>query len=208
MLDKNRWKNLLENLTGIRPQDVAFNRIAAAYSEPHRHYHDYTHIEHCLREFDVVKGLCGSPDEVEFAIWLHDAVYDPHAADNEEKSAMLAKEILSELGCPEPKSNNIRDLILITRHVQEPATPDEQLIVDIDLSILGQPPDIYNIYENNIQAEYSWVPAEAFRVGRSNILRGFLDKTAIYYTERFERLYGNQARVNMAEALMALAHSA
>jgi predicted metal-dependent HD superfamily phosphohydrolase len=208
MLDKNRWNNLLERLTGIRPHDGVFNRIAVAYCEPHRHYHDNTHVEHCLREFDEVKGLCGSPDEVEFAIWLHDAVYDPHAADNEERSAMLAREILSELGCPEAKSNNILDLILITRHVQEPATHDQQLIVDIDLSILGQPPGIYNIYENNIRAEYSWVPAEAFRVGRSNILRGFLEKSSIYYTERFESLYGNQARVNLVEALMALAHSA
>ena len=120
---------------------------------------------------------------------------------------MLAREILSELGCPEPKSNSIRDLILITRHDKKPATTDEQLIVDIDLSILGQPPDIYDKYEKNIRAEYSWVPAEAFRVGRSNILRGFLEKSSIYYTERFERFYGNQARVNMAEALMALAHS-
>jgi predicted metal-dependent HD superfamily phosphohydrolase len=208
MLDKKRWTTLLENLTEICPQEVAFNRIAAAYSEPHRHYHDYNHIEHCLMEFDEVKGLCGSPDEVEFAIWLHDAVYDPKSADNEERSAMLAKEILTDLSCPEPKSNIIRDLILITRHVQEPATPDEQLIVDIDLAILGQPPDIYAIYENNIRAEYSWVPKAAYIEGRSNILRGFLNKHSIYYTERFERLYDNQARVNMAEALIALAHSA
>jgi predicted metal-dependent HD superfamily phosphohydrolase len=208
MLDKNRWNTLLERLTGNRPQDAAFNRIAAAYCEPHRHYHDYSHIEHCLTEFDEVKGLCGSPVDVEFAIWLHDAVYDPHAADNEERSEKLAMEILSELGYPEIKSNNIRDLILITRHDKAPATPDEQLIVDIDLSILGQPPDIYAIYENNILAEYSWVPKAAYIEGRSNILRSFLNRPSIYYTERFETLYGNQARANMAEALIALAHSA
>jgi predicted metal-dependent HD superfamily phosphohydrolase len=208
MLDKNRWNNLLERLTGIRPHDGVFNRIAAAYCEPHRHYHDYTHIEHCLSEFDEVKDLCGSPDEVEFAIWLHDAVYDPHEADNEERSEKLAMEILSKLGYPEIKSNNVRDLILITRHDKDPATPDEQLIVDIDLSILGQPPDIYSIYENNIRAEYSWVSKAAYIEGRSNILRSFLNRPSIYYTERFESLYGNQARVNMAQAVIALAHSA
>jgi predicted metal-dependent HD superfamily phosphohydrolase len=208
MLDKNRWNNLLERLTGIRPHDGVFNRIAAAYCEPHRHYHDNTHIEHCLTEFDVVKGLCESPDEFEFAIWLHDSVYDPHAADNEERSEKLAMEILSELGYPEIKSNKVRDLILITRHDKDPVTPDEQLIVDIDLSILGQPPDIYDIYENSIRAEYSWVPKAAYIEGRSNILRSFLNRPSIYYTEIFERLYGNQARVNMAEAVIALAHSA
>lgn len=208
MLDRNRWNNLLERLTADRPQDASFNRVASAYSEPHRNYHTHTHIEHCLREFDEVRDSFGSPDEVEFAIWLHDAVYDPHASNNEERSALLAQEILSELGCPELKLNTIRDLIQITRHDKEPETLDEQLIVDIDLSILGQPPDIYDEYEKNIRSEYSWVPRSAYIEGRSSILRSFLNRPSIYYAERFVRLYDNQARVNMAGALLSLVHSA
>ena len=204
MLDQNRWNLLVRNLTGNSPRDDAYSRIAEAYSEPHRHYHNYSHIEHCLREFDGAVSLCGSPDEVEFAIWLHDAVYDPHAPDNEERSALLAGEILSGLGCPETKSETIRRLILITGHLQEPATPDERLIVDIDLAILGQPLERYEVYEKGIREEYSWVPLEAYRVGRSNVLRFFLARPSIYYTERFERLYGDQARENLAEALVAL----
>jgi len=204
MLDRQRWNRLVGRMTGNSPMDEAFNRITALYSEPHRHYHNHTHIEHCLKEFDEAVSLCGSADDVEFAIWLHDAVYDPHASDNEERSALLAEEILTDLGCPGSKSETIKKLILITGHIQEPATSDERLIVDIDLAILGQPPEKYEIYEKNIRKEYSWVPLEAYRVGRSSILYTFLAKPSIYYTERFERLYGDQARENLADALVSL----
>jgi predicted metal-dependent HD superfamily phosphohydrolase len=207
MLNEKRWNNLINHLTGNPPPSDSFRQLVEAYSEPHRCYHNITHIEHCLEEFDAVMSLCKLPDEVEFAIWLHDVVYDPHASDNEEMSALSAREILSESSCPETKTDNIRELILATRHIHPPATMDAQLIVDIDLSILGQIPIIFNKYEENIRAEYSWVSEEAYRFGRSRILRGFLDKPSIYSTDRFEKMFGNQARENITRVLTALALS-
>jgi predicted metal-dependent HD superfamily phosphohydrolase len=155
-------------------------------------------------EFDRIREFFEAPDEAEFAIWLHDVVYDPHASDNEEMSATIAGKILSELGCPETKAKKIRELILITKHIQPPATTDEQLILDIDLSILGQPANIFDEYERHIRAEYSWVPEEAYRIGRSKVLQSFLGRTSIYNTERFVKLYENQARANILKALAAL----
>jgi predicted metal-dependent HD superfamily phosphohydrolase len=152
MLDEKRWINLIDRLTGNLPPDGSFKQLVDAYSEPHRCYHNISHIEHCLEEFDAAISLCESPDEVEFAIWLHDVVYDPHASDNGEMSALSAREILSESNCPETKTNNIQELILATRHIHPPATMDGQLIVDIDLSILGQIPVIFNKYEESIRA--------------------------------------------------------
>jgi predicted metal-dependent HD superfamily phosphohydrolase len=206
MPDENRWNKLVERLSGNLPPAGSFSRIIAAYSESHRFYHTVSHIEYCLSEFDEVKKLCESPDEVEFAIWLHDVVYNPHSSDNEEMSARLAREILSDSGCPELKAKKVRELILITRHDKTPSSTDDQLIVDIDLSILGQPPGIFDTYEKSIRAEYSWVPEDAYRIGRSKILQGFLDKPSIYNTDRFEKLYGNQARENIMKSLEALAY--
>lgn len=204
MLDTIRWNNLLLRLTGSPPPHDSFGRLAAAYSEPHRHYHTASHIEHCLAEFDAVAGLCESPDEVEFGIWLHDVVYDPRASDNEEQSARIAGEILGHMDCPPKLITGIRELILATRHIHPPLTPDAGLLVDIDLSILGQPPDVFGIYERAIWSEYSWVSEESYKAGRSGALRSFLGKSAIYCTDGFEKKYGRQARENIMNALAVL----
>jgi len=98
-----------------------FSRLVAAYSEPHRHYHGATHVEHCLREFESSNHLAQQPDEVEFAIWLHDAVYDPRANDNEEQSAQWAIEILCAFGCTSATISRVKGLILATKQ-HEPLT--------------------------------------------------------------------------------------
>ena len=61
----------------------SYERITAMYAEPHRHYHNRQHIADCLTEFDHVREVAVEPDAVEFAIWFHDALYDPCAGDNE-----------------------------------------------------------------------------------------------------------------------------
>jgi len=205
MLDNIRWNNLLLRLTGSVPLPDVFDRLVTAYSEPLRHYHTASHIEHCLAEFDAVANLCESPDEVEFGIWLHDVVYNPRASDNEEQSARIAGEILAKMDCSPNLITTIRELILATRHIHPPPTPDARLLVDIDLSILGQPPDVFERYERAIRSEYSWVSEESYRIGRSRVLRSFLDKSAIYCTDGFEKKYGQQARENIMKALAVLA---
>jgi len=204
MLDKIRWNNLLQRLTGNAAPPEVFERLVAAYGEFRRHYHTATHIEHCLAEFDSAKQLCEAPDEVEFGIWLHDVVYEPLAADNEERSAQIAEDILSRNDCPPHRMTAIRELILATRHDQPTLTNDSRLLADIDLSILGQKPKIYDGYEMAIRAEYCQVPEEAYRSGRAKVLRGFLDRPAIYCTDEFERKYGRQARENILRALAML----
>lgn len=204
ILEITRWNRLLERVAGMQPQKGSFNKLISAYSEPHRHYHTLAHIEQCLKEFEAVRYLCEAPDEVELALWLHDLVYDPHASDNEEKSALAAQEFLIELKCPERTARSVTELILITKHTKSPLTQDAKVIVDIDLLILGQPAGLFDFYEKGIRVEYAWVPEDTYRTERAKVLRGFLDKSSIYYTDRFEVLYGSQARENLTRALGAL----
>ena len=204
MLDEHRWNELLKRLCGKDCSGKSFQRIVDAYSEPHRRYHTGDHIEACLSEFDRIRDECESPDQVECALWLHDVVYDPRASDNEEMSALWGMEMLSASECPERLANHVRELILITKHVQPPVSMDARLMVDIDLAILGQPSAIFGIYEKNIRAEYSWVPEESYRTGRSKVLLGFLQRPSIFFTERFEDIYGMQARENLENSLRAL----
>jgi len=88
-LDRDRWNELCR---GARSEAAAqwYDRLLELYSEPHRHYHNAQHITDCLKEFDSVRDAAQEPLAVELAIWFHDAIYNPRAGDNEERSAELA----------------------------------------------------------------------------------------------------------------------
>jgi hypothetical protein len=81
---------------GMPDSAETYDALVAAYSERQRHYHTAEHIDHRLRELDSVPGLANDAAEVELALWFHDAVYNPYASANEERSADLACELLVE----------------------------------------------------------------------------------------------------------------
>jgi predicted metal-dependent HD superfamily phosphohydrolase len=208
LLNEHRWVALLKRLGGGSVKSDSFVGLTEAYSQPHRRYHNLGHITHCLAEFDRAGGLAERPNEVEVAIWLHDLAYDPRATDNEEMSAFLGRKILATAGTEEFVLNRVDELILATKHGQPPVSADAQLLLDIDLSILGQPSDVFDAYDENIRMEYSWVPAAAYGAGRSSVLSAFLNRPRLYFTDHFERLYGLQAKANMTRSLLALRDSA
>ena len=106
---------------------------------------------------------------VELAIWFHDAVYDPRAADNEEKSAELACKSLRQAGANQALSNSVRRLVLATKSHDGTLHPDAPLLVDIDLSVLGRPAEQFWEYEQGIRAEYAWVEQSIFAAKRAEM---------------------------------------
>jgi predicted metal-dependent HD superfamily phosphohydrolase len=184
----------------------AFDRLFFLYSEPHRHYHVLAHVADCLHEFRVRgRRYAANPDYVEMAIWYHDAVYNPKASDNEARSADLMVNTLGEAGASHTLV--IRQCIEATRHREEPSGPDEAVMVDVDLSVLGRPPDEFDRYERAIRAEFAWIPEDLFRRERAKILRRFLARTRtgyLYRTPSFRRKYETQARENLARSLVRL----
>ena len=202
-----RWQSLMKIL-GVAENATVFEALQAAYSENHRHYHTTQHIDDCLRQFDSVAPLAMQPAELELALWFHDAIYDPMGAQNEEKSARWACEFLASNGAQTDRIERVKQLILATRHQSTPNDPDAQLLVDIDLSILGANERDYERFETNVRKEYRWVPGFLFRKKRAEILQSFLDRSHIYQTEPFRSRYENQARVNLARAVAALSQSA
>ena len=204
MLDEVRWENLITNFGHPPKENDLFFRLVAAYSEPHRHYHNAGHIEHCLGEFDSSRHLVEHPDTVELALWLHDVIYDPRSQDNEEQSARWAAEMLSSCGCTDAAISCIKDLILVTKHHDASQDPDARVLLDIDLSILGQPAHAYDQYERAVRAEYGWVPSPDYRIGRRKVLRSFAERPRIFQTVWFYELYEQAARNNLCRALAAL----
>ena len=198
-----------ENLTkalqdiGLRPKRCLFDELASAYGQSHRAYHNADHVTECLAALRKHRHLAERPAEVEVAIWFHDAVYETRRPDNEEASARWARNYLEHEGAEESTIDRIEQLILATKsHVAESA--DAEILLDIDLGVLGQEPQVFEAYDENIRREYDWVPEEAYRAGRRAILQGFLARSHIYCTDDFRRAFEAQARRNLQRKLAEL----
>lgn len=178
--------------------------LSAAYSEPHRRYHTVAHVEKCLNELAGAGDCAVRPEEVRFALLFHDAVYDPRRNDNEARSADWACSVMDELGRPEHEQARIREMILATAHAGEPRTPDESLVLDIDLSILGAGEPEFDDYDGVIRAEYAWVPEHEYRRVRARVLESFLGRPCIYRTRPYRERREQAARANIARALARL----
>lgn len=174
------------------------------YAQPHRRYHNLEHLADCLREFDRAKHLAADPAALELAIWFHDAIYDPRAADNEERSAELAVDWLGKSQASYALTDSVRRLVLATKSHDASLHVDAPLLVDVDLSILGQPPERFWEYERQIREEYSWVAAEVFAAKRAEILQKFLARPRIFNTEMFFQQMEAQARINLQASVQRL----
>ena len=203
-LDRNRWLALWSRLGAEQNGLEAFHRLAAAYAEPTRFYHTAAHIADCLVQFDWSRDLASRPDEVEAALWYHDAVYVPGAADNEDRSARMALSALTAGAASPGVPERIAAMVVATKHLDLPSDADTQLLCDIDLSILGREVAEFDQFEWRIRQEYAWVPEPMYRSARSGVLNGFLRRRSIYHTDRFAQRYERKARHNLERVLAAL----
>jgi predicted metal-dependent HD superfamily phosphohydrolase len=202
-LDRQRWAGLWSRLGAQGSGFSVFAHLQAAYAEPARAYHTAEHIRDCLSQLDLSREVARRPDEVEAALWFHDAVYVPLASDNEDRSARLAQTALLACAVSLEVSRRVAELVLATRHLTIPREPDAQLLCDIDLSILGREPDEFDEFERRIRREYISVPEPMYRSSRSEVLAGFLRRRSIYQTELFRNRYEASARANLERTLRA-----
>lgn len=203
-LDQGRWLKLWDRLGAEGSGHSIFAHLTAAYGEPGRAYHTAGHIRDCLAQLDTARELARRPDEVEAALWFHDAVYLPGGSDNEDRSAALAEASLLACDVPPEVAQRIAQLVLATRHLTLSDDPDTQLLCDIDLSILGREPAVFDQFERRIRREYDWVPEPIYRTSRTEILAGFLRRRFIYQTRVFRDRYETQARANLERVIEKL----
>ena len=204
MPDLVQWQELWTRLGGAPPDAAMFERVIACYSEPHRKYHTVRHLDECLAKLQELRTEANHPEEVELALWFHDAVYDTKRQDNEAKSAEWARATATAANLPGAVGERIYNLILATRHDAEPSEFDEKVLVDVDLSILGEAPERFDEYESQIREEYSWVPTIEFRSKRREILKRLLARASIFSTRKFAEAYEARARANLERSIKRL----
>lgn len=187
--------------------------LLSAWSEPQRHYHDQRHLRECLALWTRWREHSPRAGEVAIALWFHDAIYDPQGSNNELNSAAWAARSLVRAGADSDTAQRVHDLVMATQHgfTQETApaalgsSPDAQLLVDIDLSILGSPAERFERYDQDVRKEYAWVPGFRYQEARAQVLQRFLDRPRLYHGEHAVELLEAQARMNLAAALSRLA---
>lgn len=201
-----RWAALCAALR-VEPAGGAAlgDEVLQAWQRWPRRYHDCRHLQACVEAAAVTPAR--SPETVAWALWFHDAVYWPWRKDNEMRSARWACEAALALGLPDAFARRAHDLVMATAHGQTKVLEhddDAQLVVDIDLGILGQPHPVYARYAADVRREYFWVLPRTWRRGRSAVLRHFLAQPAIYRTAAFRERFEATARANLEHELTSL----
>ncbi|MCP4810599.1 MAG: TetR family transcriptional regulator [Proteobacteria bacterium] len=173
--------------------DDVLSDLLTRHREPHRRYHDVEHL-HELAEW-FVRLEWDQPKQIAQAMLLHDAVYEPLAKDNEERSAQLAL----AAGC----SPRVAELIRWTaRHGEAlEVDADSGHFLDADMAILAARPARFDRYMDEVHAEFTaFVPAALYTAGRRRFLQGLLERP-VFLTRTFSESLEGRARSNLERSL-------
>ncbi|KUM72347.1 HD domain-containing protein [Streptomyces curacoi] len=206
---RSRWLRTLlaaraDGSCALSPQRYG-EELLRRWSEPQRRYHTVEHLAAVLGHIDVLEEYADDVVAVRLAAWFHDAVYLPERSTNEERSARLAERALPEAGVPAERTAEVARLVrLTTSHDPAPDDRDGQVLCDADLAILAAPPSAYAAYTAAVREEYHFVPNDAFREGRSAILRQLLSLPSLFRTPYGQEKWEATARYNLSAELEML----
>lgn len=176
--------------------------LVSAYCSQDRYYHTLGHIQGVLETVEGMRSLARNFPAIQLAAWFHDAIYDPKAKDNEERSAEYAAAALHTLQVPQVTIDAVTAMILYTKFHQVPGDDiDSHILLDADLGILGSDEPEYQFYAGAIRREYAWMPEEEYQRGRVQVLLNFLKRDRIYFTKNqvFDELEARARRNIRAE---------
>jgi predicted metal-dependent HD superfamily phosphohydrolase len=180
-------------------------RLAAAYADPVRAYHDLRHLAEVLARLEELAARGASYDRVPvmLAAWFHDSVYDGER-DAEERSAAWAEEALTGLVGPTVVSEVARLVRLTETHLPADQDANGCALSDADLAVLAAPRGRYEEYAAAVRREFDHLPDAVFRAGRAQVLRSLAAKEHLFHTSWARERWERPARANLARELAEL----
>ncbi|WP_412987218.1 hypothetical protein [Pontimicrobium sp. IMCC45349] len=203
---KHRW-TLFCSAEDSQLTSQLWTEIESQYSEKSRHYHTLEHLHNMFSAYDEIEKLINNKEAFQFTVWYHDIIYKASKNNNEEQSALLAVDRLKKLNLEISQIELIKTLILSTKKhsvLSNENASDNSYLLDIDLSILGTDWSVYQSYCSNIRKEYKIYPTFMYNKGRKQVLKNFLDRDTLYFTEYFKEKFEIQARNNIKRELELL----
>jgi predicted metal-dependent HD superfamily phosphohydrolase len=133
--------------------------------------------------------------QIKMALFFHDVIYDPARYDNEERSAEAFQAFAIRRGMNLRELGIIEDLILLTKShkLGKDAGRAAQIMIDVDMCILGTPRQQYEEYARNVWREYSMHGAEKYREGRMAFLAS-VDPATLFSTPEMQVLTSRAER--------------
>ncbi|HLT86341.1 MAG TPA: hypothetical protein VKZ57_02055 [Sphingobacterium sp.] len=190
--------------TDDRLIQYCWQELEKCYGAKGRFYHNLNHLEEMVVELNPIQHKIQDRDSLLLSIFYHDIIYNPTAADNEEKSADSAREQLEKLHIPTEKILAISRQIIATKTHKKSYDTDTNLLLDADLCILGKPWKKYLRYSQQIRKEYAVYSDAVYKQGRKKALTHLLHLKEIFKTEFFQNKYELQARENMLKEIAGL----
>lgn len=168
--------DLLRNLLDPQVLELIIKRnVIFRYMEPHRFYHNTEHLS-CLLSLIAQRNELTAEDRqiLALAALYHDAVYNPFAKDNEEKSADLFG---TELGAALPESirHSIIDIILLTKNHHKAEDRLAKIFCRMDLfSLLDS--SLEEAFADNLKLfkEFQFLPVATYKEKRIEFLQDFM----------------------------------
>jgi len=184
--------------------DDLVNDVVLSYSQNWRYYHNINHIYNMINILSPIKSKFTNWTLILWSTLYHDYIYIPENSNNEERSANIACIKMEEYNYSFNDKEFVKSIILATKTHKIVDCDEIKLFLDADLSILGEPRELYESYKNNIRKEYSVFDDNQYKIGRLNILKYFLDMDFIYKTEYFRELFEKQAKNNINYEILTL----
>lgn len=207
---RNQWRNLLAPYGS--PQNVIddeFSRLEQEYRKGEgRSYHNIRHIGKVDEMLNRYRHLAKNFTALKLAGDGHDVIYVPASETNEADSAVYMEGALARMNVPLDVIGETSRIINITKdHKTSDDDIDGKLMIDADFAIFASDPSEYDEYSRGIKNEYvgsGRVTEEMFRVGRSSLIRGWLDQERIYLTDQIRDEMEPVARQNLQRELVHL----
>lgn len=197
----------------------SYGFLEAAYTQPHRAYHTWEHIDALLDGLERFSRLAARPDLVATAVFWHDVVHLARSADGKlrldaenvrDSAEAFRRHTLLE-GC---EADAVYDLVMATaNHARARAgkehyagfSGDLDLFVDLDLSPLATAWEEFAANTRKIRAESIGVEEAEFRESQVKMLEGLARaETPIFRRAETRKEWDATARANLARCIPGL----